>query len=124
MAIMIRCRMPPENWCGIGLDPLRGSRDLDPLHQAYGLVQRIGLVHPAVLAEHLGDLPADRERPGSAQTARPGRPSRSPARGSRRRSSSVSLRMSVPAVADLATGDEAGRGVQDAHDRLRGHRLA
>ena len=52
---------PTGELVGIGLDALLGSRDLHPLHQRHGLGQSIGLVHATVLAEHLGDLPSDRE---------------------------------------------------------------
>ena len=41
-----------------------------------------------------------------------------------RRSSSGSLSRSPPLEEDLAAGDEAGRHVQDAHDRLGGDGLA
>jgi hypothetical protein len=44
-----------------GLDALPGSGDLDPLHQADRLFEGVALVHAPVLAEHLRDLPADRE---------------------------------------------------------------
>ena len=42
----------------IGLDTLGSPRDLHPLHEPYGLGLRVRFVHAAVLAEHLGDLPA------------------------------------------------------------------
>jgi hypothetical protein len=45
----------------VGLDALLGPRDLHPLHEPDGLLLGVGLVHPPVLAEHLPDLPADRE---------------------------------------------------------------
>ncbi len=45
----------------IGLDPLGSPRDLHPLHEPYGLGLRVGFVHSAVLAEHLGDLPTYRK---------------------------------------------------------------
>ena len=79
---------------------------------------------PAVLAEHLRDLPADREdgvqRADSAswKTIEISGPRISPPL------LLGQLQDVGAAVADLAAGDEAGRGVENAHDRLRGHRLA
>ncbi len=36
MAMQMRCRMPPENWCGILRQPLLGIGDADPLQQLDG----------------------------------------------------------------------------------------
>ena len=33
IAIMIRCRIPPLNWCGYDAGTLRGIADSDAIHQ-------------------------------------------------------------------------------------------
>ena len=101
---------------------LPGGRDAHPLHEPYRLLQRVGPVHPAVLTEHLGDLPAHREhRVEGGQgvledhrdvfTAnvlhRPGR------RGEQLHA----------AVRDRSAGDVGRGSVENAHDRLGRHRL-
>jgi hypothetical protein len=114
---------PPGELVRVGLDALLGRRDGDPLHQAHGLSVGIRLVHAAVLAEHLGDLPAHRE--GRVQRAQRILEDHRDLRAARLASLLLGHRQQVlPAVLDDALGDLGGRHVEDAHDRLRRHRLA
>ncbi len=123
IAIMIRCRIPPENWCGKALTRCRAPGICTRSISRDGPVQRVGLVHAAVLAEHLRDLPAHREhRVQRGQRVledhRDLGPADLPA------TLVGQLEDVGAAVAHLAAGDVAGRGVEDSHDRLGGHRLA
>ena len=60
MAIIARCRMPPENWCGKVVDPARRLRNADQPKQVDGPLAR-GLLGDALVVrtDHLDDLPAD-----------------------------------------------------------------
>ena len=58
MAIMMRWRWPPENWCGYLSSDGLGVGDADAAHQVEGA--RGGLdAGGAVDAHHLAELPAD-----------------------------------------------------------------
>ena len=59
-----RWRMPPESWCGIVAGAARRLRDADRVEQFDGAGPRRGACGDAVDLERLGDLIADRERPG------------------------------------------------------------
>ena len=61
IAIITRCRMPPDSWCGYS--PMRrcGLRDVHEAQHVDGPVERRLAVEPLVQGQRLGDLPADRQ---------------------------------------------------------------
>ena len=61
IAIIARCRMPPENSCGYCRARSAGVRDADLGEQVDGPAPRRGLRRPRVRRDHLGDLVADAE---------------------------------------------------------------
>ncbi len=105
------------------LEPLLGGRDAHLLHQLEGGLHAVLAAHAAVHPEHLGDLEADRvdrvqgrervlEDHGDLLAALV-------------LHLALGQREQVGALQEhSATGDKAGRGVQDAHDGLRGDALA
>ena len=62
MAIMTRCRWPPESWCGIAVELLaRGAGRPTRSSSSAALSPRLGAAHAAMDFQHLGDLVAHRE---------------------------------------------------------------
>jgi len=61
MAIITRCCWPPDNSCGIGLQPALRFGQADLGEQALGLGQRLAAVHAQVAHQGLDDLVADGE---------------------------------------------------------------
>ena len=59
MAIITRCRMPPENWCGIVVQALLGAGNAHHLEQLDGAPLRAGMLELLVRLQHLGQLPLD-----------------------------------------------------------------
>ena len=107
----------------IGLDALPRGRNGDTFHEPHRTLEGVRLVHPAVLAEHLGDLPPDRED---------GVESRQRVLEDHRdlRATGVTPLVRIhrqqvaAAVPHLPGRDLRRRHVEDAHDGLGGHRLA
>ncbi len=104
-------------------DPLLGGRDPHPVHQLDGLGEGVLLRHALVHPEDLAELPAHREdrverRQRVLEDHRDLPAADLPALLLRHGEQVLTPVEHPPAA------DPAGRGVQDAHDRLRGHRLA
>ena len=59
MAMVMRCRWPPENWCGIGVDAARRVRNADAVQQREGLLAGLRRGQAAVQPQRFGHLPAD-----------------------------------------------------------------
>ena len=116
--------MPPESWCGYSSSRRRGSGMPTAVEQARRPRSRaVSLSMPSVALQHLGDLQADRDAPGSARTAGPGRPCRRSRPRRSRISLSDSVSRSTPSNSTAPVTLFAALG-QQAHDRQRGHRLA
>ena len=65
IAIITRCRMPPESWCGYSSTPALGRRDAARGRAARPRASRAAARETLeVPAQHLADLAADGEAPG------------------------------------------------------------
>jgi len=107
----------------VGLDPLAGRGDRDPLHEADGLLEGVALVEATVHPEHLGDLPPHRE--DGVQRAQRVLEDHRDLRATRLAALLLRHRQQIlTAVADVAARDDGRGHVEDSHDRLGGHRLA
>ena len=124
MAIMARCRMPPENSCGYWSIRLRRVGDADPVEHLERPLAGVRLVHARLVG-------ADRPRrsacrscsTGAARTAGPGRSWPSCCRAGRAAARPRRSSRSSPSsqISPLTRGP--GLAVQ-AQDRLAGHGLA
>ena len=59
MAIITRCRIPPESWCGYSPRRRRGQRDADEVEQLGRPVGHGRAAHALVPPQHLADLATD-----------------------------------------------------------------
>src|SRR5450631_3195273 len=105
------------------VDPLTGGRDVDPVHQLDGLDLGIGPGGATVHPEHLADL-----EPHAVDGVQRGQRVLEDHRDLLAAVSTPFLlrqgqQVGAPET-DGSLGDVAGRGVEDSHDGLGGHRLA
>ena len=61
IAIITRCRMPPDSWCGYSPIAPLGFGDVDEAQHVDRLGERRGAAEPLMQGQGLGDLPADRQ---------------------------------------------------------------
>ena len=59
IAIITRCRIPPESWCGYSSQPPLGRGDAHEVEQLDRAPARVAAREVEVPLQHLGDLPAD-----------------------------------------------------------------
>ena len=64
IAIITRCRMPPESWCGYSSSRRSGAGMRTSSQQLDRPRARLAPRQAEVLAQHLADLAPDREAPG------------------------------------------------------------
>ena len=123
MAIMIRWRMPPENWCGYWSKRRSGSGM--PTRRRSSMARRFASAprDPRVAEEDLGDLPADAH--GGVQRAhRVLEDHRDGVAADGGEGLVGGAGEVLAAEADLARGDLAGRARGEAEDGLGGDALA
>ena len=123
MAIMTRCRIPPENWCGYSPSRSPGLRHPDQAEHLDRALHGLPPVRPRGAAGPPRRSACRRSSSGSARSSGPGRSSRSRCRGCCASASSPSPLISPPVQVDASRRDVPADG-QQAHDRQRGHRLA
>ena len=122
IAIMIRCRCPPESWCGNDASMRSGSGELHGAHDVQNLLAAGARMQRGVGREHFIDLVAathDRVQRGHRLLE----DHRHPRAPQRAQSGLVDGEQVLAGEADLA----AGRGKplrQESHDRVRDDALA
>ena len=121
MAIMMRWRWPPENWCGYLSSAALGVGDADAAIRSSAR-RGAAVAGDAVHAHHLGDLPADGvDRVQVASGSWKIIAMRLPLMAGARPAASAAGRAREE---DLARGDLARRAVDQVHDRRGADALA
>ena len=109
MAIMIRWRMPPENWCGYASKRAVGLGDADEREELERAARGLGGATFAWRQDDLGDLAADHGDRVERASSGPGRSSRWRRRGWRRSGLALASSEVVPAEGIAPPVDLAGR---------------